>query len=91
MAESPNPLPVRQIADGPWQVLVVFRNMWLDTETESDARDIAAAPVLEYETEHRTGAEFAVELDRTAEALEKYRMGFGARFFRRRAEEARAR
>jgi hypothetical protein len=82
---------VRKVGDGPWEVLVVSNDRWLACESEDDARILAEAPVYEYESLERirSGAQFANELDRLANALERHRMGFGARFFRRRAEESR--
>lgn len=91
MAEQvPDRLPVREY-EGRWEVLIVIKDMWLACENEADARAIAAAPVLEYESLERirSGPSFAAELERTATALTKYRMGFGSRFFERRARETR--
>ena len=91
MPDKPDPLPVRKVGDGPWEVLIVSNDRWLPCDSEDDARVIAAAPVYEYESLERTrsGSQFANELDRLADVLENYRIGFGSRFFRRRAEEAR--
>ncbi len=90
MAEEIRPFPVREY-QGTHEVLIVPENTWLQCHNEQDAQAIAAAPVLEYESlgGGRTGDEFAAELEETADALEKHRIGFGSRFFRRRAEEAR--
>jgi len=87
---KPQRFPVRKSSEQ-WEVLIVPENSWLPCENEQDARAIAAAPVLEYEAleRQRSGPAFANELETTATAFEKYRMGFGARFLRRRAEEAR--
>ncbi len=65
-------------------------DVWLDCESEEDARAIAAAPVLEYQVLGRaeSGPQFAAELRKTAEAMAKYRMGFGSRFLRWGAETA---
>lgn len=91
MTAKPNPLAVRKVGDGAWEVLIVTNDRWLPCESEDDARVIANAPVYEYESLERirSGSQFAIELDRLADVLEKYRIGFGSRFFRRRAEEAR--
>ena len=91
MSEKPDPLPVRKVADGRWEVLIVSDDRWLPCNSEDDARVIAAAPVYEYESLERTrsGSEFANELDHLADVFEKYRMGFGSKFFRDRAEAAR--
>ena len=91
MPNKPDPLPVRKVGDGSWEVLLVSDNQWLSCESEDDVLLISVAPVYEYESleRMRSGAEFANELDRLANVLEKYRIGFGSRFFRRRAEEAR--
>ncbi len=90
--QRPQPFPVRHVDGRGWQVLIVPEDHWLDCENEADARAIAQAPVLEYESleELRSGEQFARELEATAEALAKYRIGFGSRFFRRRANAARA-
>jgi hypothetical protein len=86
------PLKVRELPDGTWQVLISERDdVWLTCDSEEDARAIAAAPVLEYEALARvkSGPQFAAELEKTADALAKYRMSFGSRFLRRRAQEVR--
>lgn len=86
------PLKVRDLPDGTWQVLISeLDDVWLTCDSEEDARAIAAAPVLEYEALARvkSGEHFAAELERTADALAKYRMSFGSRFLRRRAQEVR--
>lgn len=90
----PRPFPwkVREFPDGTWQVLISEPDdVWLTCESEEEARTIAAAPVLEYQALARlkSGPQFAVELEKTADAMQKYRMGFGSRFLRRRAEEVR--
>ncbi|MCI0620310.1 MAG: hypothetical protein L0387_01315 [Acidobacteria bacterium] len=86
------PLKTRELPDGTWQVLISERDdVWLMCDSEEDARAIAAAPVLEYEALARvkSGPQFAAELEKTADALAKYRMSFGSRFLRRRAQEVR--
>jgi len=72
-------------------VLIANENRWFPCEAERDARTIAHMPVFEYEAleRMRPGAEFAAELDELADTLEKYRVGFGTRFFRWCADEAR--
>ena len=86
------PLEVRELPDGPWQVLISeIDDVWLTCDSEDDARTIAKARVLEEESLGRlnSGEQFAAELEKTADAMERYRMGFGSRFLRRRAEEVR--
>jgi hypothetical protein len=88
------PWSVREGSEGRWEVLISERDdVWLTCDSEDDARAISAAPVLQYEALERlkSGELFAAELEKTADAMEKYRMGFGSRFLRRRAEEARHR
>ena len=87
---KPSRFPVRQVGDQ-WQVLVLPNDVWLDTDNEADAAAISAAPVLEYEAmEHtRSGPDFAAELKRTSDALARYDMGFGSRFFARAAANTR--
>jgi hypothetical protein len=89
----PEPLPwsVRQDPTGRWQVLLSeAENLWLDCQSEEEARVIAAAPVLEHQvlSQAASGPKFAAELRKTAELMAKYRLGFGSRFFRWGAEEA---
>jgi hypothetical protein len=86
------PWTVRELPDGVWQVLISERDdVWLTCDSADDARAIAAAPVLEFEALARvkSGDQFATELEHTADALSKYRMSFGSRFLRRRAQEVR--
>ncbi len=86
------PLDVREIPNGPWQVLISeFDDVWLTCDSEDDARTIAKARVLEEEAlELRNSDEqLAAQLEKTADAMERYRMGFGSRSLRRRAEEVR--
>jgi len=91
MREKPEQLPVHKVGDRAWEVRIIPNAQGLLCESEDDARLVAAAPMYEYESLERTrvGSEFADELDRLATVLAKYRIGFGSRFFRRRAEEAR--
>lgn len=84
------PMKVRELPDGTWQVLISGRDeVWLSCDSEEDARAIAAAPVLEYEAlaQVKSGPQFAAELEKTADAMARYRMSFGSRFLRRRAQE----
>jgi hypothetical protein len=87
----PKPFPVRKVDNDQWEVLIVPEKNWLTCVDENDARAISAAPVLEYESleKIKSGTSFAAELEKTADVLEKYHIGFGSRFFRGRAEEAR--
>jgi len=83
------PLQVRE-REGQWEVLISEPDdLWLKCDSEDDARAIAAARVLEHEALARLRADpqFAAELEKTADVMEKHRMGFGARFLRRRAQE----
>ena len=83
------PLKVRQLPDGPWQVLISeFDDVWLTCDSEDDARTIATARVLQEEALDRmnSGDVFKDELEKTAGTMEKYRMGFGSRFLRGLAE-----
>ena len=91
MAGEVRRFPVRE-RQGVHEVLIVPEDTWLQCHSKEEARAIAAAPVLEFESleGHCRGEAFASELEKTAAALEKHRIGFGSRFFRRRAEEARA-
>lgn len=89
--DIPRPFPVHKVGDRNWEVLIAGKDTWLPCEREQDARVIARGPVLEYESleRTRTGAAFADELDELADTLERYLMGFGSRYFRWCAEEAR--
>ena len=87
------PWKVRELPDGTWQVMISERDdVWLTGDSEKDVLAIASAPVLEYEAlaKLKNGPQFAAELENTADALAKYRMSFGSRFLRRRAQEVRA-
>lgn len=71
------PWKLRQSTDGTWQVLISERDdVWLDCDSEDEARAIAAAPVLEDEALARvkTGFQFADDLEKTADTMRKYRM-----------------
>lgn len=89
--ELPQPFPVRNVDGRGWEVLIATENTWLPCHTEHDARVIASAPVLEYESleKTRSGNTFAANLEELAHMLHKHDMGFGSRFFGRRAEEVR--
>jgi hypothetical protein len=79
------PLATRKGPDGVWQVNISGpHDVWLDCDSEEDARTVAAAGVLEEQAlDHlRTGPEFAEELRKTANVMERYRMGFGSRRLR---------
>ncbi len=90
--EKPPGLPYRKVGDQDWEVLFTAENAWLPCESLEDARLIAAAPALHYDSMvgSRAGNAFADELERTADALDKYNIKSGARIFRRRATEVRA-
>jgi hypothetical protein len=88
---QPLPWPVRQLPTGRWQVLVSEADdIWLDCESEEDARTIAAAPVLEHQVlaQAESGPGFAAELRKTADVMARYRLGFGSRFFSWGAQQA---
>ncbi|HUG94399.1 MAG TPA: hypothetical protein VML55_26445, partial [Planctomycetaceae bacterium] len=90
----PSPWEVRGLPDGTWQVRISeLDDVWLTCESEEDAQAIALAPALKHEALERlkSGDDFAAELERTAAVMEKYHMGFGSRFLRRRAQEVRDR
>jgi hypothetical protein len=88
---EPQPMPVREY-EGTWQVLIsVQDDNWLSCDSEEDARAISIVPVLKYEAlqEIKCDPDFADELEKSADALARYRMSFGARFLKRRADEIR--
>jgi hypothetical protein len=90
----PRPLPwkVRELPGGEWQVLVSEADdQWLTCDSESDARAIASAPVLEYEALGRlkSDPQFRAELEKTADVMQQYRMGFGSRRLRGLAQDLR--
>jgi len=88
----PFPWKVRGLPDGTWQVLISEHDdVWLTCESEEEARTIAAAPVLEYQALGRlkSSEQFATELETTADAMQKYRLGFGSRFLRGLAHDLR--
>ena len=89
--EKPDAFPVRVLSDGTAEVLLIPEDKWLSCEGEQEAKIIASAPVLNYErlVENRSGVEFAERLGEVSRALEAHHIGFGSRFFARRAEEAR--
>ena len=89
--QKPNPFPVRKVGDHRWEVLIVPKNTWLPCAGEADACAIAKAPQLKPQclTEERSDADFADELQKTAEVLARYDIGFEAHFLRLRAEEIR--
>lgn len=86
------PWKVRQLPDGNWQVLLSeFDDTWLDCESKEDAKTIAAAPVLQDEALDRihSSEQFTAELEKTADIMQKYRLGFGSRFLRGLAHDIR--
>jgi hypothetical protein len=91
MYPQPLPWPMRQVPEGRWQVLLSDADdVWLECESEDDARAIAAVTVLEHQILARaeSGPEFAAELRKTADVMARYRLGFGSRLFRWGAEES---
>jgi hypothetical protein len=86
------PLEMRDLPDGRWEVLVSETNdQWLTCDSEEDARAIASTPVLEDEALDRlkSGPQFRSELEKTADVLEKYRLGPKSRFLRRLVQKVR--
>lgn len=74
------PLRVHPSPEGHWQVLISEPDdLWLNCDSEEDARAVADARVLEEEAwrQIKTGPQFAAELEKAAVAMEKYHMGFG--------------
>ena len=90
--EKPSKMPHRQL-NGQWMVLIAENDVWLNCNSEEEALALALARVVEWEGlgQCRSGAELAAECDRTADAMEQHRFGFGTRTFRWLAEEARKR
>jgi hypothetical protein len=91
MSDQPSRFPVRHVDGHGWEVLIAGRDNWLSCRNEEDARTISSAPTLEVDVleGRRRGDEFAAELERLADMLERYRMGFGSRFFSSSARDAR--
>ena len=92
MSQAPDPFPVRKVAEGNWQVLIVQDDrFWLSCTSEADARIISRSPIYEYEylNRIRTGSDFANELEQLADALETNGLRYGAGFFRDSAEQLR--
>ena len=89
--QKPNPFPVRKVGNNQWEVLIVPKNTCLPCGSEADACVIANAPLLKHQclAEERSDADFAGELEQTAEVLARYDIGFEAHFLRLRAEEIR--
>jgi hypothetical protein len=87
---SEKPLPLRRTEDGVWEVETP-PGKWTKCETESDARTISNAPLLEEKACYGTCPDqtLAAELRATADILEKYGFGWHSRFFRSRAEDMR--
>ena len=88
------PLKVRELPNGPWEVLISeIDDVWLTCDSEDDARTIAKAHVLleEHMGGRNSDAEFAEELEKAADIMLKYRMGFGSRTLRHCAQEVRQR
>jgi len=86
------PWKVRELPDGKWQVLISeFDDQWLDCDSKDDAQAIAAAPVLRDEALDRVDSseQFTSELEKTADIMQKYRLGFGSRFLRGLAHDIR--
>jgi len=87
---SEKPLPIRQTDDGQWEV-ENSPGHWTKCGTKADATAISNAPLLlerSFNTDY-PNERVAAELEKTAAVLEKYKIGFGSRYFRRRAKVVR--
>jgi hypothetical protein len=91
MGDQPSRFPVRHVEGRGWEVLIAGRENWLSCRNDEDARTLSNASMLEVDVleGRRRGEEFAAKLERLADMLERYRMGFGSRFFRSSARDAR--
>jgi hypothetical protein len=87
---SEKPLPIRQTDDGQWEV-ENSPGHWTKCETKADATAISNAPLLRERSFHTDypNEGIAAELEETAAVLEKYRIRFDSRFFRRQAKVVR--
>lgn len=83
-------LPLRQSDDGKWEVENVPGN-WITCETEEDARIFSNGPIVLEESFRTTFPDkaLAARLEKTAEILEQYKIGFTSRYLRNRAKLAR--
>ncbi len=90
LEETPKRFLTREL-DGKHEVLIIPEDKWLTCQNKGDADAIARVPILEYEAlaRGRTGSAFATELEESADAMKRHRMGFGHRFLRHQAQEAR--
>lgn len=89
MSKLAKPFPIRQFDDGGWEV-ETSTGKWVKCETKEDAEILSNAPVVQatsYKTKFPDKV-LATKLDKTAEILDKYKMGTTARFFQKRAELA---
>jgi len=61
---------------------------WITCETEEDAKIISNAPIVLAKSHVATRPDelLAADLEKTAEKLEQYRIGFGSRYLRRQAQ-----
>ncbi len=90
MSKSAEPLSLRQCDDGKWEVENVPDN-WIKCETKEDAQIISNAPIVLQESYEALlpNEKVAARLERMADKLEQYKLGFHARRFRARAKLAR--
>ena len=90
MDNAPDRFPVRQL-EGVWRVLIVEEDMWLDCDSEDDARTIAKAPIYweECACQRRSDAEFAEELEMASVVMARHRLGHLARKLKGRADDIR--
>jgi hypothetical protein len=83
------PLPLRQSDDGKWQVENVPGN-WITCYNEEDANILSNAPVLMGQSWSSSPNEtLAINLEKTAQKMEDYKIGFTSRYFRARAKSVR--
>ena len=89
----PDRYPVRGVAPGGWQVLVVPEGRWVRCQSEGDARAIARSPVLEHEAllGLGSGEDLALRLDDTSQVLARHGLGRASRFLARLAKGVRER
>jgi hypothetical protein len=82
MPSKPQRFPVRE-REGKWEILLSSPDMWIQVDSEKDARTIAHSIVLRHEIldENRKDDSVASECDRTAKVLAAYRLNVAARWF----------
>ena len=91
LSERPQPLRIENL-NGNWRVEVAPQiKKWCECDSEEDARLLTQWFQLRFDAleQRQSGEGFAKQLERLADALDKYRFSSDARFIRRRAMEAR--